>query len=101
MPLSLEDALLSVYQQSLVENRKTVVLEEKSFPVRMTAKRKLKQVDFQHEGRELRGLEQNPETKSRWAAMARSGKKVMQFLEGGRYVAVVADGEVHFYPRKK
>jgi hypothetical protein len=101
MPLSLEDALLSVYQQSLVENRKTVVLEEKSFPVRMTAKRKLKQVDFQHEGRELRGLEQNPETKSRWAAMARSGKKVMQFLEGGRYVAVVGDGEVHFYPRKK
>jgi hypothetical protein len=101
MPLSLKDALLSVYQQSLVENRKTVVLEEKSFPVRMTAKRKLKQVDFQHEGRELRGLEQNPETKSRWAAMARSGKKVMQFLEGGRYVAVVGDGEVHFYPRKK
>jgi hypothetical protein len=101
MPLSLEDALLTVYQQSLVENRKTVVLEDKSFPVRVTAKRKLKQVDFQHEGRELRGLEQNPETKSRWAAMARSGKKVMQFLEGGRYVAVVGDGEVHFYPRKK
>jgi hypothetical protein len=101
MPLSLEDALLSVYQQSLVENRKTVVLEDRSFPVRATAKRKLKQVDFQHEGRELRGLEQNPETKSRWAAMARSGKKVMQFLEGGRYVAVVGDGEVHFYPRKE
>jgi hypothetical protein len=101
MPLSLEDALLTGYQQSFVENRKTVVLEEKSFPVRVTAKRKLKQVDFQHEGRELRGLEQNPETKSRWAAMARIGKKVMQFLEGGRYVAVVADGEVHFYPRKK
>src|ERR1700756_5442815 len=99
MPLSLEDALLSVYQQSLVENRKTVVLEEKSFPVRMTAKRKLKQVDFQHEGRELRGLEQNPETKSRWAAMARSGKKVMQFLERGRYVAVVAGGQGHFLPR--
>jgi hypothetical protein len=101
MPLSLEDALLSVYQQSLVENRKTAVLEDKSFPVRVTAKRKLGQVDFQHEGRELRGLEQNPETKSRWAAMARSGKKVMQFLEGGRYVAVVGDGEVHFYPREK
>jgi hypothetical protein len=26
--------------------------------------------------------------------MARDGKKVMQFLEGGRYVAVVADGKV-------
>jgi hypothetical protein len=101
MPLSLEDAFLTVYQQSLVENRKTVVLEDKSFPVRVTAKRKLKQVDFQFDGKNLRGLEQNPETKSRWAAMARSGKKVMQFLEGGKYIAVVADGKVHFYPRKK
>jgi hypothetical protein len=100
MPLSLEDALLTVYRQSLVENRKAVSLEEKSFPVRVTAKRKLRQEDFQYEGRELRGLEQNPETKSRWAAMARSGKRVMQFLEGRRYVAVVADGKVHFYPRK-
>src|SRR6266481_5774239 len=101
MPLSLENALLTVYQQSLVENRKTVLLEDKSFPVRVTAKRKLKQVDFQYGGKDLRGLEQNPETKSRWAAMARSRKKVMQFLDGGRYIAVVADGKVHFYPRKK
>ena len=101
MSLSLEDALLTVYQQSLVENRKAVLLEDKSFPVRVTAKRKLKQMDFQFEGRDLRGLEQNPETKSRWAAMARSGKKVMQFLEGGRYIAVVADRKVHFYPGKK
>jgi hypothetical protein len=29
--------------------------------------------------------------------MARSGKKVMQFLEDGRYVAVVADGKVTMY----
>jgi hypothetical protein len=113
MPLSLEDALLTVYQQALVENRKTVSLEDKSFPVRVTAKRRLRQgqeggvkpplhlVDFQYDGKDLRGLEQNPETKSRWAAMARSGKKVMQFLGGGRYIPVVADGRVHFYPRKK
>jgi hypothetical protein len=33
--------------------------------------------------------------------MARSGKKVMQFLEGGRYIAAVEDGKVHFYPRKE
>jgi hypothetical protein len=97
----LEDALLSVYRQSLIENKKTVTLEGQSFPVRLTAKRKLKQVDFQFDGRELRGLEQNPETKSRWAAMARSGKKVMQFLEDGRYIAVVVDGKVHLYPGKR
>ena len=101
MSLPLEEALLTVYRQALVENRKTVALEEESFPVRVTTKRKLKQVDFQFDARDLRGLEQNPETKSRWAAMAKSGKKVMQFLEGGRYIAVVADGTVHFYPRKE
>jgi hypothetical protein len=39
-------------------------------------------------------LEQNPETKSRWAKRAREGKKIMQFLEGGKYIAVVVDGEV-------
>jgi hypothetical protein len=29
--------------------------------------------------------------------MAREGKKVMQFLSAGRYVAVVVDGRVQFY----
>lgn len=98
---TLEDTLLTVHHQSLIENKKTVTLEDKSFPVRSTAKRKLKQIDFQVDGRELRGLEQNPETKSRWAKMARDGSKVMQFLERGKYVAVVADGKVHFYLGKK
>jgi hypothetical protein len=37
-------------------------------------------------------LEQNPETKSRWARIARSGKTVMQFLNDRRYVANVVDG---------
>jgi len=100
MSITLEDALLDVWRQSLVENKKTVTLEGENFPVRSTAKRKLKQIDFEFDGKDLRGLEQNPDTKSRWAAMARNGKKVMQFLEGGRYVAVVADGKVHLYGPK-
>jgi len=40
-------------------------------------KRGLRQVDFTFDGNEIRGLEQNPATKSRWAQMAQSGKKVM------------------------
>jgi hypothetical protein len=52
------------------------------------------------EGKEIRGLEQNPDTKSRWAQMARSGKKVMQFLSEGRYVANVVDGKVNLYRRR-
>jgi hypothetical protein len=101
MSISFEEALLSVWRQSLVENQKTVTLEDASFPVGSTAKRKLKQIDFQFDGKDLRGLEQNPETKSRWAAIVRDGKKVMQFLEGGRYIAVVADGKVHLYHGRK
>lgn len=97
MKLSFEQALIEVWRQSLVENAKTVELGAEQFAVRRTPKRGLRQVDFSFEGREIRGLEQNPQTKSRWAQMARAGKKVMQFLSEGRYVANVADGKLTLY----
>jgi hypothetical protein len=97
MKLSFEQALIEVWRQSLVENTKTVELGLERFPVRRTPKRGLRQVDFIFEDSEIRGLEQNPQTKSRWAQMARAGKKVMQFLSEGRYVANVVDGKVNFY----
>ena len=92
MRLSFEQALVEVWRQALVENANVVVLGTERFPVRLTPKRGLRQVDFVFEGNEIRGLEQNPDTKSRWAQMARTGKKVMQFLSEGRYAAVVVDG---------
>jgi hypothetical protein len=95
--MSFEEAILSVWRQSLLEGLKTVTLRSEEFPVRSTAKQKLKQIDFRFEGRDLRALQQNPSTKTRWAAMARKGQKVMQFLEAGKYLAVVADGKVHLY----
>jgi hypothetical protein len=97
MSVSLETVLISVWQQSLIDKKKTVDLDGESYPVRQTSKSKLKQIDFSFEGRVLRGLEQNPSTKSRWAKLAREGKQVMQFLERGKYVAVVVDGKVHLY----
>jgi hypothetical protein len=97
MSASFESALFSVWQQSLIELKKTVDLDNESYPVRQTSKSKLKQIDFRFEDRQLRGLEQNPNTKSRWAKLARAGKQVMQFLEHGRYIAVVVDGKVHQY----
>jgi hypothetical protein len=100
MKLSFEQALIEVWRQALVENAKTVKLGMDTFPVRRTPKRGLRQVDFVFEGNEIRGLEQNPQTSSRWAQMARSGKKVMQFLSEGRYVANVVDGKVTFYGRR-
>jgi hypothetical protein len=99
MSASLESALLSVYQQSLIELKKSVDLAGESYPVGQTSKSKLKQIEFRFEDHQLRGIEQNPNTKSRWAKLARDGQKVMQFLEHGSYIAVVADGKVHLYKR--
>ena len=92
-----ESALLLVWQQALVEKKKIVEVEGETYAVRQTAKSKLRQVDFGFEGRELRGLEQNPSTSSRWAKLAREGERVMQFLEQGKYIAVVVEGKVHIY----
>lgn len=97
MAASLEETLISVWRQAMVEDAKVVTLEDKKFPVRRTNRSRLREVDFEFEGHELRGLEQNPETASRWAQSAREGKKVMQFLKERRYVAVVVDGKVQFY----
>jgi hypothetical protein len=89
----MEEVFISVAAQVLVQNRKIVTVAGDTFSVTSTPKQKLKQVNFRLDGLDFRGLQQNPNTKSRWAELARSGKKVMQFLEGGRYVAVVADGK--------
>ena len=100
MKLSFEQALINVWRQTLVENATAVELDGNRYPVRRTPKRGLRQVDFIFDGSEIRGLEQNPQTKSRWAKLARSGKKVMQFLREGRYVAVVVDGKMTLYGKR-
>ena len=97
---SFEQTLVEVWRQTLVENAKVVELGKERYPVRMTPKRGLRLVDFVFDGNEIRGLEQNPDTKSRWAQMARSGKKVMQFLSKGRYLANVVDGKVTIYGKR-
>jgi hypothetical protein len=94
---SLEDVLIHVWRQAMVEGATSIEVAEHSYPVKSTLRRGLRQVDFRFAGKSLRGLEQNPDTKSRWAAMARAGKKVMQFLDGGRYVAVVCEGKARLY----
>jgi len=95
--MNLSDALISVWRQSLVHDANAVQLEDTKYPVKRTSRNRLRQVDFEFDGLELRGLEQNPETKSRWAQLAREGKKVMQFLNAGRYVANVVDGKATIY----
>jgi len=95
----LDEIFLSVWQQALIDNAKQVTVASQTYPVRRTAKRRLAQIDFDFDGNSYRGLEQNPETASRWAQLARTGAKVMQFLSNGRYLAVIADGKLTHYSR--
>jgi hypothetical protein len=95
--LSFQETLNEVWRQALVENANAVKIGGESYLVHRTPKRGLRQVDFTFDGNEIRGLEQNPETKSRWAQLARSGKKVMQFVSEGRYVASVVNGNITLY----
>jgi len=97
MTANLEETLISVWRQALVENVRTVTLDSGSYPVQRTSRSKLREVDFRFEDQRLRGLEQNPKTNSRWAQLAKEGKKVMQFLSDRRYIANVVDGKVQFY----
>ena len=94
-----DQAMLSVWRQALVERARRVHLGQESYSVRRTARRGLAQVDLEVAGQAIRGLEQNPQTNSRWAQLARKGAKVMQFLSGGRYIAAIADGKLTHYSK--
>ncbi len=99
--LSLDETLIAVWKQVLVEGASSVKLGDATYPVILLKKKRLREVTFPHDGETIVAIEQNPNTKSRWAQMARSGKKVMQFIEGGRYLAVVADGKIITYGASK
>jgi hypothetical protein len=96
-PTSLEETLLSVWRQALSENANLVEIAGRRFPVRRTSRLRLRQVDFELGGAAMRGIEQNPGTRSRWARLAGDGAKVMQFTAGGRFFANVADGKLTLY----
>lgn len=95
-----DDVLIEVWRQALLDRSSTVTIAGQSFPVHKTAVKRLVEVDFTCDGQPYRGLQQNPNTKSRWANLARKGAKVMQFLQAGKYLAVVVDGKVTHYAKK-
>ena len=76
MHLSIEQALIEVWRQALAKN---VELGSERYPVRRTPNRGSRQVDFVFDGNEIRGLEQNPQTKSRWAQMAGPARTLRSF----------------------
>ena len=100
MKRAFEETLIAVWRQALVDESDAVKLGTKGYSVTRSKAKRLRQVAFVFDGNTIMGIEQNPKTKSRWAAIAKSGKKVMQFIQDGRYVAVVVDGKVTLYSKR-
>jgi hypothetical protein len=85
----------------MAENADAVTLGTESYPVTRSKAKRLRQVAFVFDGNTITGIEQNPKTKSRWAAMALARKKIMQFIQNGSYIAVVVDGKVIMYGKSR
>lgn len=96
--MTLGETLISVWQQALVEGKAEVELDTEVYPVGHTRAKGLRTVAFEFGPHQLEGIEQNPETGSRWAELARQGKRIMQFSVGRRYFANVCDGKLLRYP---
>lgn len=96
--MTLGETLVAVWQQALAEEKAAVVLGGKSHAVEKTRAKKLRTVDFPYGEHRLTGIEQNPKTGSRWAALARQGQRVMQFNCQGRYIGNVCEGKLLRYP---
>ena len=54
---------------------------------------------FTHGNQKLVAIEQNPNTRSRWASLAKQGRQVVQFKDtsNDEYVAVSVDGKITEY----
>jgi hypothetical protein len=96
--MTLSDMLINVWREALVEGAEFVRLNGRRYPVEFTKAKHLRTVAFRHQRRQIFGVEQNPKTQSRWAALARKGKRIMQFSVNGRYVANVCEGKLLKYP---
>ena len=96
--LTLADTLISIWQQALSERKPTVQIGSTQYAVGVTRSSRLRTVEFTYRRHRFAGIEQNPETSSRWAALAREGHRIMQFNCDGRYVANVCDGKLTRYP---
>ena len=96
--VTLAETLIEIWRQSLAESGSEVVLGEQHSPVRRTRALGLRTVAFEFQGHALEGIEQNPEKTSRWAQLAREGKRIMQFRYRARFFANVCEGSVMRYP---
>lgn len=97
-PATLGETLVSVWRQVLAEDREAVEIGAQHLEVVRTRRRGLRSVYVTFGAFKVEGIEQNPETASRWAKLARSGQRIMQFSVRGRYVGNVCEGRLTRYP---
>jgi hypothetical protein len=96
--MTLGETLVAVWQQALADEKSQVELPDGRYRVTKTRSKRLRTVQFRFVDRLMDGIEQNPQTGSRWASLAREGKRVMQFSYQGRYVGNVCEGQLLRYP---
>ena len=96
--MTLGETLTMVWQQTLADGQEKVELGHESYPVTVFRAKKLRSVTFSYGELGIIGIEQNPATSSRWAALAREGNRIRQFRCKGRYVANVCEGKLLRYP---
>ena len=96
--MKLGETLISVWRQALVEGKGAVELEGEFHRVVSTRAKKLRTVEFGYGSFRIDGIEQNPQTSSRWAGLAREGQRIMQFSLNHRYFADVCEGKLNRYP---
>jgi hypothetical protein len=83
--------------EGIFSNKDMIKIENKSYKVKIFAKSGLRYVDV--EG--YRIIEQNPNKSSKWAKMAKEGKKIVWIFKGGKYYARVVDGHFTLLGYKK
>jgi hypothetical protein len=96
--MTLGETLVEVWRQALVQEAARVEIAGERYRVSITSRNRLRTVTFNCGEHTFDGIEQNPQTQSRWAKLAREGKRVMQFRCAGRYVGVVVEGKLTRYP---
>jgi len=95
--MTLGETLIAVWQQALADEKPFVELEGKRYRVEKTSGKRLRTVTFDYGAHRLTGIEQNPRTASRWAELARQGKRIMQSSFQVRYVGNVSEGKLLRY----
>ena len=95
--MTLEQTLISVWQQALIDEKSVIEIGDVPYRAAKTSSKRLRSVDFDYGEWRISGIEQNPQTASRWADLARKGQRIMQFSTAVRYIGVVHEGRLTRY----